>query len=81
MQQWIMRLSMPFIRWRREEETMPWSRNGRRQVKFFNASVSGRRQEWATPVSEGKRSTQDSSCFPCGVVTDGYNDMTMCGGG
>jgi hypothetical protein len=38
-------------------ETMTWRRNGRRQVKFFNASVSGRREEGATPVLEGEKST------------------------
>jgi hypothetical protein len=31
--------------------------NGRWRVKFFNASILGRREEGAMPISEGERST------------------------
>jgi hypothetical protein len=38
-------------------EIVSWRRNDCQRVEFFNASVSGRREEGASPVSEGERST------------------------
>jgi hypothetical protein len=50
-------------------ETMPWRRNGRWRVKFFNSSVSGRRKEGATPVSKREMSTRGGSWFSRGRTT------------
>jgi hypothetical protein len=58
-------------------ETVLWRRNGWWRVKFFNASVYGRREKWAVPISEGERSMRGGSWFSCGgcsgaTVTDHY---------
>jgi hypothetical protein len=37
-------------------EMVPWRRNDRGRVEFFNASILGRREEGSAFVSEGKRS-------------------------
>jgi hypothetical protein len=45
-------------------ETVPWMRNGRWRVKFYNASVLGRREEGVAPVLEGERSTAGRLLVP-----------------
>jgi hypothetical protein len=56
-------------------EMVSWRRNGRWQVEFFNAFISGRREEGAAPVSEGERSTRGGSWSPCRGVTRGCSGM------
>jgi hypothetical protein len=46
---------------------------------FFNASVSGRRDEGAAPILEGKRSMHGDSCFSRGGATRGYNGAATTG--
>jgi hypothetical protein len=38
-------------------EMVSWRRNNRRRVEFFNASVSGTREEGDTPILKGERIT------------------------
>jgi hypothetical protein len=49
-------------------EMVPWKRNGRWRVEFFNTSVLRRREEGAAPASEGERSTQGSCRYPADWV-------------
>jgi hypothetical protein len=48
--------------------------------EFFNASVSEKREEGTTPVSEGERSTRGGSWFPHGGLTGGCNIVAICVG-
>jgi hypothetical protein len=47
-------------------ETVSWKRNGLWRVEFFNASILGRREDGAVPISEGEKSTLGGSWFPRG---------------
>jgi hypothetical protein len=62
-------------------EMMSWRINGRRRVEFFNAFVLRTREEGATPISKGKRSTQGDSWFHRGGVIGGCSGATVCGSG
>jgi hypothetical protein len=48
-------------------------------VEFINASVLGRMEEGASPVSEEERSTRGGFWFPCGGMTGGCRSMSACG--
>jgi hypothetical protein len=61
-------------------ETVLWRRNGRWRVEFFNASVSGRREEGAMPISEVERSTLGGSWFPCRGATGECSGAAASGG-
>jgi hypothetical protein len=48
--------------------------------KFFNASVSGKREEGVAPISEGEKSTSGNTWFPHRGVTGGCNCAVGCDG-
>jgi hypothetical protein len=56
-------------------KTVLWRRIGRQQVEFFNASIFGRREKGAVPVSEGERSMWGGSWFPCEGATGGCSGV------
>jgi hypothetical protein len=68
---------IPSAFYRAEErgEAVPWRRNGRQWMKFFNAPISERKEEGASPVLEGERSTRGGSCFPHGGAIVGYSGL------
>jgi hypothetical protein len=61
-----MRLSVAFIGRKREGRQYHGDR-----VEFFNASILGRREEGAAPVSEGEKSMRGDFCLSRRGVTRG----------
>jgi hypothetical protein len=49
--------------------------------EFLNASISGKREEGTSFISNGERSTRDDSLFPRGGATGGCSSATSCGDG
>jgi hypothetical protein len=48
--------------------------------EFFNASISGKREEGTTSISKGERSTRGGFWFPRGGAAGGCNDTAVCDG-
>jgi hypothetical protein len=59
-------------------ETVLWRRNDRQRVEFFNASISGRREEGAAPCFE--RGKEHAWWLLVPVWRDDQR-MQQCGGG
>jgi hypothetical protein len=65
-----------FYRVKEGGEMVLWRKNGCRRVKFFNTSVSGRREEGTAPISKGERSTRGGSWFSRGGCSGGQPESS-----
>jgi hypothetical protein len=61
-------------------DILPWRRNGRQRVEFFNASFSRRREEGVAPISEQQRRMWGSSWFARDGAMGGCSDVAAVGG-